>query len=97
MNIKEAFNNALRHSGASELWLRLSLQDSTVGVVIEDNGQGFDPEKVTPGGNGLSNIQARLKVCGGRMELASVLGRGTRIRFFPPASASCHPSALIQL
>jgi ligand-binding sensor domain-containing protein/signal transduction histidine kinase len=82
--IKEAFNNVLKHSGATEVWLRLTLQDSEVCVSIEDNGRGFEPEKTGRGTNGLENMKARLTDCGGRTELSSTPGRGTRIQFrFP--------------
>ncbi len=58
--LKEAFNNALKHSGATEVWLRLSLQNSEVCVSVEDNGHGFERDRIGPGGNGLENMKTRL-------------------------------------
>jgi signal transduction histidine kinase/ligand-binding sensor domain-containing protein len=81
---REAFNNALKHSRCTELWLRLKLGDGQIVLEIEDNGAGFDPAKVAPGGNGLSNMQSRLTECGGRAELESAPGKGTRVRFTFP-------------
>lgn len=78
--IKEACNNALKHSGASEVWLRLKLRGAQVQVEIEDNGRGFDPQKVAPGGNGLGNIASRLAECGGQAAFISTPGKGTRVR-----------------
>jgi signal transduction histidine kinase len=88
--LKEAFTNVLKHSGATEVWLRLVLNENEVCVSVEDNGRGFELEKVKAGGNGLGNMRTRLEECGGRMELASVPGKGTTIRLFfhlPRASA----------
>src|SRR5262249_28418871 len=38
--VKEALNNVLKHAGATEVWLRLVLQESEVSVLVEDNGRG---------------------------------------------------------
>jgi signal transduction histidine kinase len=82
--LKEAFTNVLKHSGATEVWLRLALQAKEACVTVEDNGRGFDFEKIKAGGNGLGNMRSRLGECGGRMELASFPGKGTTIRLrFP--------------
>lgn len=80
--LKEAFTNVLKHAGATEVWLRLVLNDHEVCVSVEDNGRGFEFEKVKAGGNGLGNMRTRLEECGGKMELASVPGKGTKLRFF---------------
>jgi ligand-binding sensor domain-containing protein/signal transduction histidine kinase len=82
--IKEALNNVLKHSGASEVWLRLKLLDASVCVEVEDNGRGFNADSAATAGNGLKNMQSRLAECGGRRELASAPGQGTRIRFVFP-------------
>jgi ligand-binding sensor domain-containing protein/signal transduction histidine kinase len=85
--LKEAFTNVLKHSGATEVWLRLALQQQEVCVTVEDNGRGFDFEKLKAGGNGLGNMRSRLEECGGRMELTSLPGKGTTIRLFFPLPA----------
>ena len=79
--IKESFNNVLKHSGATEVWLRLALVNSQVTVEIEDNGRGFDPASVPPGGNGLDNMRSRLEEGGGRTTLTSAPGKGTKVQF----------------
>ena len=87
--VKEAFNNVLKHAGATEVWLRLTLEASEACVSVEDNGKGFDIAKVGRDGNGLGNMRTRLADCGGVMELQSGPGRGTKVRFrFPVANAS---------
>lgn len=86
--VKEALNNVLKHSGATEVWLRLELVDAQVALEIEDNGHGFDPATVTPGGNGLGNMKSRLAECGGNAELTSSPGHGVKIRFVFPMPKS---------
>ena len=81
--VKEALNNVLKHSGATEVWLRLKLENAEVRVEIEDNGHGFTPDTATAG-NGLGNMKSRLAECGGRAQLASAPGHGTTIRFVFP-------------
>ncbi len=82
--IKEALNNVLKHSGASEVWLRLQLTERAVRVEVEDNGHGFSPDSTAASGNGLRNLQSRLSECGGSAQLTSAPGKGTRIRFVFP-------------
>jgi signal transduction histidine kinase len=83
---KEALNNVARHSGASEVWLRLRLEAGQLELVVEDNGRGFEVSKLKAqipdgGGNGLPNMGARLEALGGRAEIESQPGRGTTVRF----------------
>lgn len=82
--VKEACNNVARHSGATELWLRLNLAEATLVISIEDNGCGFDPQTVAEGGDGLLNMRTRMTSVGGRVELAAALGQGTRVKLVVP-------------
>jgi signal transduction histidine kinase len=84
--VREAFNNALKHSHGTEVWLRIACQDHQVTVQIEDNGCGFTPGQTTSGGNGLDNMRARLAENGGEARVTSAPGKGTQVRFtFPLA------------
>lgn len=84
--VREAFNNALKHSHGTEVWLRIACQDHQVTVQIEDNGCGFTPGQTTTGGNGLDNMRARLAENGGEARVTSAPGKGTRVLFtFPLA------------
>lgn len=82
--VKEAFNNVLKHSGATEVSLRIEVRDAELVLTVKDNGRGFVPEQVAPGSDGLENMRTRLAECGGRYELKSAPGQGTRVCFrFP--------------
>jgi hypothetical protein len=77
--VKEALNNAAKHSGATELFLRIHRQGAEVVVSVEDNGKGFDPAMVSPERNGLTNLTQRMAEIGGASEVASEPGGGCRV------------------
>jgi ligand-binding sensor domain-containing protein/signal transduction histidine kinase len=91
--LKEALNNVLKHSDATQLWLRLTVDEEAVRLEVEDNGCGFIPDQTTTGGNGVENMKSRLVECGGRTELLSEPGRGTRIRFRFPRPPATEPAS----
>ncbi len=84
--IKEAFTNILKHSRATEVWLRLTLAGDTVTIEIEDNGRGFSNKTDGEGGNGLGNMKTRLDECAGHVSFLSAPNEGTKIRFSFPLS-----------
>ena len=70
--VQELVKNTLRHAEASELIVQLSVEDDALNIVVEDDGQGFDPaEKLQNPGIGLQSIQSRLALLGGKMEVES--------------------------
>jgi len=81
---REALNNVLKHSGATEVWLRISLRGAELTMEIEDNGHGFAATGAGGPGNGLENMRARLAECGGRAEWNNASPRGARVRFIFP-------------
>lgn len=85
--VKEALNNVARHSGASEVWLRLRCDHGQLRVAVEDNGRGLDGASRETG-DGLSNMRARLEAVGGRAEIEPRAGGGTVVRFILPMDAA---------
>jgi signal transduction histidine kinase/ligand-binding sensor domain-containing protein len=85
---KEALHNAVKHSGASETLIQLIVNDSSFELSVEDNGRGFSPG-AEPGatagrlasGNGLANMARRLEEIGGRYDIRSAPGKGTKVVF----------------
>ncbi len=78
---KEALNNATRHAFASEVHIRLDLTPPGFSISIEDNGQGFQPDADRKRGQGLRNMQQRLLDIGGRCEIQSNPGGGSKVVF----------------
>jgi signal transduction histidine kinase len=84
MAIKETLNNAVKHSKASELQLKIYWQGQRLVVVVHDNGTGFDMAKMKSGRNGLANIAQRMNEMGGNCSVTSQPGKGCRIEFGVP-------------
>jgi signal transduction histidine kinase/ligand-binding sensor domain-containing protein len=78
---KEALNNATRHAAASEVHIRLDIDPPGFSISIEDNGKGFEPGTTRKGGRGLGNMHQRLLDIGGRCEIQSNPGGGTKVIF----------------
>lgn len=81
--VKEALNNAAKHSAATELHLRIRVAPDRVRVEVDDNGRGFDPATVSRG-NGLDNLQQRLAELGGRCKIRSAPGQGCHVELEAP-------------
>ena len=86
---QEAVLNARKHAEARELDIALtrdSLADRIV-LSVHDDGCGFDARAPARGRFGLLTMRERAEACGGRLELDSAPGRGTRLRALVPAGA----------
>lgn len=80
LTTQEALANIARHAKASQVWLTVEVDISTVTLTIKDNGRGFDPKDSTRRvGHGLSNMPARAKETSGKFRLTSAPGQGTTI------------------
>jgi signal transduction histidine kinase len=82
--IKEALNNAAKHSQATELTVRIELIGFRLNVVVADNGRGFDITQAKQQRNGLSNMKQRMAEIGGDCEVASRPGEGCQVSFAVP-------------
>jgi signal transduction histidine kinase len=51
---------------------------------VDDDGRGFDPSRPAGAGQGLGNLRERAQALGGRVEIASAPGQGTRVRVTIP-------------
>ncbi len=79
--VKEALTNALRHSGARTVWLRLKWEAPDLVVSVEDDGAGMKEPPEGELADGLRNQVARMKDIGGTVEIHSSPGQGTRVLF----------------
>jgi signal transduction histidine kinase len=75
---KEALNNAVKYAECSQIDLILNLKSRFLKMELNDNGKGFDMEKIRRG-NGLSNLEKRTKEIGGQITIKSQPGKGTCI------------------
>src|SRR5258708_36900971 len=58
---KEALTTIMRHAGATQVWLRMSMRGHFLVVEVADNGCGFNPSERPVGSDGVANMQDRLK------------------------------------
>jgi PAS domain S-box-containing protein len=76
---QEALNNVARHSQAKNVRIELRGTVEEAVLTIEDDGRGFDPDRVKKTGYGLATMRERAKAVGGTFEASSEERRGTRI------------------
>ncbi len=81
---QEALTNAARHAKAKKISVRLQLRDQTLTLIVEDDGVGFDQEAVRKrpaerSSLGLISMKERAALAGGRLEIESAGGSGTRV------------------
>ena len=81
--VREALSNTVKHASATEADVLINVVDGELRIRVSDNGIGFEPNAI-PEGNGLRNFGERLARLGGRMELETSLGDGTRLVFVIP-------------
>jgi len=75
---QEALRNALRHGGGGAVEIRLEGDRSVLELTVTDHGKGFlNPP--TGGGLGLRIMRHRAELIGGRLEIESMYGKGTRV------------------
>ncbi len=82
--VQEALNNIRKHSSATTVKIKMELTIKNLFLVIEDDGIGFDTEKLktsdkSDGGFGLFNMRERVKLFNGKLEIKSKLNEGTKI------------------
>ena len=82
--VQEALTNIAKHAQANRVRIRLEGKDSTVSVLIEDNGRGFDTDEVaarerSERGAGLLGMRERVSSLGGSLSIRSRPGQGTQL------------------
>jgi signal transduction histidine kinase len=87
--VQEALNNVVQHARASHADVILGKQDGHVIAIVEDNGQGFDPQATgKPDRLGLLGMHERAEALGGTLLVESAPGSGTTIRVEVPSDDS---------
>jgi signal transduction histidine kinase len=89
--VREALSNIARHAHARRVVVSLHWHDDEFSLEVGDDGMGFDVRSAMPVGDsgappagsmgrGLWNMRERAELLGGRLELVSAPGQGTRVR-----------------
>jgi len=83
--VQESVNNIEKYAHAHTAKVRVGLQNGSIQLKIQDNGRGFDPQKIKQGkkekghGLGLTNMRERALSLGGSCEIESAPQKGTTI------------------
>jgi signal transduction histidine kinase len=84
----EAVANAEKHAGASSIRVRAGVRSRMLHVEVVDDGAGGAAE-----GAGIVGLRDRVETAGGRFEIESIAGRGTRVAARIPAADHARPPA----
>ena len=86
--LQELLGNASRHSHATVVKVYVDVGDNLIKVSVDDNGKGFDLDRLNEGGSlGLKLIRDRVEMLGGNFDIDSSAGKGTRVAFSIPAGS----------
>jgi signal transduction histidine kinase len=87
--LQEAVANVVRHAEAREIEVRLSSERGRFRLTVADDGKGFEAARafsLDAGHYGLIGMRERAERLGGRLEIESEAGQGTRVIVEVPAS-----------
>ena len=78
---QELLTNAVKHAEATRITVQVIRHDSSIVLMVEDDGKGFDPNEANPDveGIGLLNVETRARTLNGEYLVESVKGGGTLI------------------
>jgi two-component system sensor histidine kinase UhpB len=76
--VQEGLANAAKHGRARSVWINLDVSDDEINISLEDDGLGFDPNKLLLG-LGLRGIQERFLMLRGCFDIESAPGKGTKL------------------
>lgn len=85
--VQEALNNTIQHAKAASVKITVEFHQNELGVTIEDDGIGLDRDaahRAVYSHMGLIGINERSKSIGGRLQVSSQTGKGTRLELWVP-------------
>jgi signal transduction histidine kinase len=78
--VQEALQNVIKHADAKECHIKIiNIENKKLKLTIEDNGIGFDSNRIENEGIGLKNIKERAKIVNSKLFFTTELGKGTKI------------------
>ena len=76
---QEALNNTWKHAAATRVTINIWGEGDKIALEVADNGKGFDPTNISEG-MGFSSLRERAEHLGGKLEIDSSPGEGTRVK-----------------
>ncbi|NOU38378.1 MAG: tetratricopeptide repeat protein [Ferruginibacter sp.] len=78
--IQELVNNVVKHANATQIIVQLSTNNNKVGLVVEDDGKGFDMNALANSkGAGMDNIKYRVQYFNGTIDTVTSAGNGASV------------------
>lgn len=77
--VLELVNNTIKHSGASSFFIQLTRFENEIDLLYEDDGKGFDFDKVSFNGMGMKNLKARVESIKGKLNIDTSPGKGLHV------------------
>jgi len=84
--VQESLTNVGKYAEAKQVEITLRNYGGHVEVDIKDDGKGFDPSRIKSATHGIAGMRHRVEAAGGKLAVASAIGRGTRISAVLPAT-----------
>jgi signal transduction histidine kinase len=85
--VQESITNISKYARATEVQVTLEPVGDHVHVTVQDDGMGFDVNRVGSGHHGLLGMRVRLEAHAGKLTVSSVMGEGTLVCAELPSSA----------
>ncbi len=76
---QEFLQNSMKHALCKTIQVTLQKNESSLLLVLQDDGKGFDKNKIASNGIGLINMKKRAEIIGGKYTLESTLDKGTKL------------------
>lgn len=77
--IQESLNNCRKYACATHFKITTIQKNGSIKIHLKDDGKGMNTDKCIGKGNGLKNIQRRVKEMDGALQIKSIPGKGTEI------------------
>lgn len=89
--LREAVGNAFAHARARRVVIDVKQSQDQVTVTVEDDGEGFDPERLAPHEQvGLLSMRERTALAGGQLRIDTARNEGTRVTVLVPSRNASH-------
>jgi signal transduction histidine kinase len=89
--VKEAVNNAAKHSHARRVQIRFRFRSGVVGIRVQDDGVGMAMDQLGAKGRGINHMRERVRELGGRQQIRG--HGGTCVRIVVPLPLDIRPIA----
>ncbi len=88
--IQEFIQNSIKHSECNEIKIKIGSSNNTLTMLLEDDGKGFDINKVRHNGIGLDNIRRRIQMLNGTHSFNTAMNKGVSLYITIPLITANH-------